>query len=103
MFQVVGVIQIFGFFFVLVVVDVMFKGGRVILVYYDLVERGNFVVVIWGLVLEVNLLMKMGLVVVNEFVMGGEIVSYYIVFNLFENVLVVLLVEYIEKVVCFCI
>jgi microcompartment protein CcmL/EutN len=99
--QAVGVIQTLGFPSVLAAADAMLKGGRVTLVYYDLAERGNFVVAIRGPVSEVNLSMKMGLAAVNESVMGGEIISHYIVPNPPENVLAVLPVEYTEKVARF--
>lgn len=56
MLEVVGVIEIIGFFGILVVADVMVKVGWVILVYYGLVERGYFVVVVWGLIFEVYFL-----------------------------------------------
>ncbi len=98
--QAVGVIQTLGFPSILAAADAMVKGGRVTLVYYDLAERGNFVVAVRGPVSEVNLAVKMGLAAVNN-TMGGEIVSHYIVPNPPENVLAVLPVDYTEKVAPF--
>lgn len=53
MLEVVGVIEVIGFLGILVVADVMVKVVWVILVYYGIVERGYFLVVVWGLIFEV--------------------------------------------------
>ena len=98
--QAVGVIQTLGFPSILAAADAMVKGGRVTLVYYDLAERGNFVVAVRGPVSEVNLSVKMGLAAVEN-TMGGEIVSHYIVPNPPENVLAVLPVDYTESIAQF--
>lgn len=98
--QAVGVIQTLGFPAVLAAADAMVKGGRVTLVYYDLAERGNFVVAVRGPVSEVNLAVKMGLAAAENTV-GGEIISHYIVPNPPENVLAVLPVDYTESVAQF--
>lgn len=98
--QAVGVIQTLGFPSILAAADAMVKGGRVTLVYYDLAERGNFVVAVRGPVSEVNLAVKMGLAAVGN-TMGGEIISHYIVPNPPENVLAVLPVDYTESVAQF--
>jgi microcompartment protein CcmL/EutN len=94
--QAVGVIQTLGFPAVLAAADAMVKGARVTLVYYDLAERGEFLVAVRGPVSEVKLSVKMGLAAVNNTV-GGEIVSHYIVPNPPENVLSVLPLDYTAK------
>ncbi len=98
--QAVGVIQTLGFPAVLAAADAMVKGGRVTLVYYDLAERGEFLVAVRGPISEVKLAVDMGLKAV-ESTAGGELVSYYIVPNPPENVLAVLPLEYTEKVARF--
>ncbi|MFN9173072.1 MAG: carbon dioxide-concentrating mechanism protein CcmK [Synechocystis sp.] len=95
--QAVGVIQTLGFPAVLAAADAMVKGARVTLVYYDLAERGEFLVAVRGPVSEVKLSVKMGLEAVNNTV-GGEIVSHYIVPNPPENLLTVLPLDYTAKI-----
>ena len=95
--QAVGVIQTLGFPAVLAAADAMVKGARVTLVYYDLAERGEFLVAVRGPVSEVKLSVKMGLAAVNN-TMGGEIISHYIVPNPPENVLAILPLDYTAKV-----
>ncbi|MBJ7900142.1 MAG: BMC domain-containing protein [Cyanobacteria bacterium RI_101] len=98
--QAVGVIQTLGFPAVLAAADALVKGGRVTLVYYDLAERGEFLVAFRGPVSEVKQAMAAGLAAA-EGTAGGEVVSHYIVPNPPENVLAVLPVEYTEKVAQF--
>jgi microcompartment protein CcmL/EutN len=98
--QAVGVIQTLGFPAVLAAADAMVKGGRVTLVYYDLAERGEFLVAVRGPVSEVNRAVEMGLKAATS-TSGGEVVSHYIVPNPPENVLAVLPIEYTEKVARF--
>lgn len=98
--QAVGVIQTLGFPPVLAAADAMVKGGRVTLVYYDLAERGEFLVAVRGPVSEVNLSVEKGLKAAAE-TPGGEVVSHYIVPNPPENVLAVLPLEFTEKVARF--
>lgn len=95
--QAVGVIQTLGFPAVLAAADAMVKGGRVTLVYYDLAERGEFLVAVRGPVSEVKIAMAQGLEAATG-TPGGEVVSHYIVPNPPENVLAVLPVEYTAKV-----
>jgi microcompartment protein CcmL/EutN len=94
--QAVGVIQTVGFPAVLAAADAMVKGGRVTLVYYDLAERGEFLVAIRGGTSEVEPAMAAGLEAARN-TPGGEIVSYYIVPNPPENLLAVLPLEYTSK------
>jgi microcompartment protein CcmL/EutN len=95
--QAVGVIQTLGFPAVLAAADAMVKGARVTLVYYDLAERGEFLVAVRGPISEVEPSVQAGLEAAKN-TPGGEVVSYYIVPNPPENVLAVLPVEYTEKV-----
>lgn len=95
--QAVGVIQTVGFPAVLAAADAMVKGARVTLVYFDLAERGEFLVAIRGPISEVTPAVEAGLKAAEES-FGGEVVSYYIVPNPPENVLAVLPIEYTAKV-----
>jgi microcompartment protein CcmL/EutN len=92
----VGVIQTLGFPPVLAAADAMVKGGKVTLVYYDLAERAEFMVVIRGPNSEVEIAMKKGIEAAQN-TPGGEVVSYYIVPNPPDNVVGVLPIEYTEK------
>ncbi|GBF81710.1 carbon dioxide-concentrating mechanism protein CcmK [Aphanothece sacrum] len=95
--QAVGVIQTIGFPAVLAAADEMVKGGRVTLVYFDLAERGEFLVAIRGPVSEVERSMEAGIKAAeNSF--GGVVVSHYIVPNPPENVLAVLPLDYTDSV-----
>ncbi|UXE63493.1 MAG: carbon dioxide-concentrating mechanism protein CcmK [Woronichinia naegeliana WA131] len=96
----VGVIQTLGFPPVLAAADAMVKGGRVTLVYYDLAERGEFLVAIRGPISEVKMAVDQGLQAAAE-TPGGEVISYYIVPNPPENVLAVLPIEFTDKVARF--
>ncbi len=98
--EAVGVIQTLGFPAVLAAADAMVKGARVTIVYYDLAERGEFLVAVRGPVSEVKLSMQMGLEAAQK-TDGGEVVSHYIVPNPPENVLAVLPIEYTDKVARF--
>ncbi len=89
----VGVIQTSGFPSVLAAADAMVKGGRVTLVYYGLAERAEFMVVIRGPVSEVKQAMDAGIEAAKS-VVGGNVVSHYIVPNPPENLVAVLPVEY---------
>ena len=95
--EAVGVIETVGFPAVLAAADAMVKGGSVTIVYFDLAERGNFLVAIRCTTSEVRPAMEAGLKAAAETV-GGEVVSHYTVPNPPENVLAVLPVEYTEKV-----
>lgn len=94
--EAVGVIQTLGFPPVLAAADAMVKGGRVTLVYFDLAERGEFLVAIRGSISEVEPAMKAGLEAAKT-AYNGEVVSHYIVPNPPENVVAVLPIEYTEK------
>jgi microcompartment protein CcmL/EutN len=94
--EAVGVIQTLGFPPVLAAADAMVKGARVTLVYFDLAERGEFLVAVRGPISEVEPAVKAGLeAAVGAF--NGEVVSHYIVPNPPENVLAVLPIEYTSK------
>jgi microcompartment protein CcmL/EutN len=98
--EAVGVIQTLGFPPVLAAADAMVKGGRVTLVYFDLAERGEFLVAIRGSISEVEPAVKAGLEAAekaSENAPGGGVVSHYIVPNPPENVVAVLPIEYTEK------
>lgn len=95
--EAVGVIQTLGFPSVLAAADAMVKGGRVTLVYFDLAERGEFLVAIRGSISEVEPAMQAGIAAAQT-AYNGEVVSYYIVPNPPENVLAVLPIDYTEKV-----
>lgn len=94
--EAVGVIQTLGFPPVLAAADAMVKGGRVTLVYFDLAERGEFLVAIRGSISEVEPAMQAGLAAAKT-AFNGEVVSHYIVPNPPENVVAVLPIEYTEK------
>lgn len=95
--EAVGAIETLGFPAVLAAADAMVKGARVTLVYFDLAERGNFVVAIRGSVSEVQLAMEAGLrAAENTF--GGEVIAHYIVPNPPENIVSVLPIQYTNKV-----
>jgi microcompartment protein CcmL/EutN len=94
--EAVGVIQTLGFPPVLAAADAMVKGGRVTLVYYDLAERGEFLVAVRGSISEVEPAVKAGLEAAEK-TEGGKVVSYYIVPNPPENVVAVLPIEYTSK------
>ncbi len=98
--QAVGVIQTLGFPPVLAAAVARVKGGRVTLVYFDLAERGEFLVAIRGPVSEVNQAMAAGLAAAKT-AYGGNVVSHYTVPNPPENLLAVLPVEYTAKVARF--
>lgn len=98
--EAVGVIQTIGFPAVLAAADAMVKGARVTLVYFDLAERGEFLVAIRGPISEVTPAVEAGLKAAEN-TFGGEVVSYYIVPNPPENVLAVLPIEYTAKVQAF--
>lgn len=98
--QAVGVIQTLGFPPVLAAADAMVKAGRVTLVYFDLAERGEFLVAIRGPISEVEPAVQAGLKAA-ESAYNGEVVSYYIVPNPPENVLAVLPIDYTEAVARF--
>lgn len=97
MSQAVGVIETLGFPAVLAAADEMVKRGRVVLVYFDKAERGQFVVGIRGSVSEVKLAIEAGKQAA-EASYGGHVVSHYIVPNPPENLLTVLPLDYTEKV-----
>ncbi len=92
----VGVIQTVGFPPVLAAADAMVKGGKVTLVYYDLAEKAEFMVVIRGPNAEVEIAMKKGIEAAQN-TFGGEVVSHYIVANPPDNVVGVLPIEYTQK------
>jgi microcompartment protein CcmL/EutN len=93
----VGAIETLGFPAVLAAADAMVKGARVTLVYFDLAERGNFIVAIRGNVSEVERAMEAGIQAAQN-TYGGEVVSHYIVPNPPENVVSVLPIEFTKKV-----
>ncbi len=95
--EAVGVIQTLGFPAVLAAADAMVKGGRVILVYYGLAERAEFIVVIRGPVSEVNQAMAAGILAAND-TFGGEVISHYTVPNPPENLVDVLPIKHTSKV-----
>ncbi|AKV65640.1 MAG: carbon dioxide-concentrating mechanism protein CcmK [Microcystis aeruginosa Ma_QC_Ch_20071001_S25] len=94
--EAVGVIQTLGFPPVLAAADAMVKGGRVTLVYFDLAERGEFLVAIRGPISEVKPAVEAGLAAAMT-AFGGNVVSHYIVPNPPENVLAVLPVQHTPK------
>ncbi len=91
----VGMIQTLGFPAVLAAADAMVKGGRVTLVYFDLAERGEFVVAVRGGNSEVQRAVDAGVAAV-ETVSGGKLVAYYVIPNPTENVETVLPLEFSE-------
>ncbi|MEB3828376.1 carbon dioxide-concentrating mechanism protein CcmK [Phormidium sp. CCY1219] len=93
----VGLIQTIGFPSILAAADAMVKGGRVTLVYYDIAEKGEFVVAIRGPISEVKPAMEAGIEAAEK-VYGGKLVTHYIVPNPPENVVDVLPFEYTEAV-----
>jgi microcompartment protein CcmL/EutN len=94
--EAVGVIQTLGFPPVLAAADAMVKGGRVTLVYFDLAERGEFLVAVRGPISEVEPAVKAGLEAATS-AFNGKVVSHYIVPNPPENVVAVLPIEYTSK------
>ncbi len=92
----VGVIQTLGFPPVLAAADAMVKSGAVTLVYYGLAERAEFLVAVRGQVAEVKRAVEAGVAAVEK-VVGGEVVSHYIVPNPPANVEDVLPIHYTEK------
>lgn len=94
--EAVGVIQTLGFPAVLAAADAMVKGARVTLVYFDLAERGEFMVAIRGATSEVKPAMEAGLEAARN-TPGGEVVSHYIVPNPPDNAVAVLPIQYTQK------
>ncbi len=95
--EAVGVIQTLGFPPILAASDAMVKAARVTLVFFDIAEKGDFIVAIRGAVSEVNQAMNAGLKAATDTV-GGKVQSHYIVPNPPPNVVDVLPIEYTEKV-----
>lgn len=95
--EAVGVIETLGFPAVLAAADAMVKAARVTLVYFDLAERGNFVVAIRGSVSEVKASVDAGIEAAEK-CFGGKVQLHYIVPNPPENVVSVLPIGYTDKV-----
>lgn len=94
--EAVGVIQTLGFPAILAAADTMVKAARVTLVFFDLAEKGDFIIAIRGSVSEVKTAMKEG-VREAENVFGGVVQTHYIVPNPPPNVVDVLPIKYTEK------
>jgi microcompartment protein CcmL/EutN len=92
----VGVIQTLGFPSILAAADAMVKAARVTVVFFDLAESAQFIVVIRGTNSEVQTAIPAGLAAV-ETTFGGELINYYIVPNPPENIVAILPIEYTEK------
>jgi microcompartment protein CcmL/EutN len=82
---------------VLAAADAMVKSGRVVLVYYGLAERAEFLVAIRGSTSEVRPAIEAGIEAVGK-VYGAVLVDYYIVPNPPENLEVVLPMQFTPKV-----
>jgi microcompartment protein CcmL/EutN len=92
----VGVIQTLGFPGILAAADAMVKAARVTVVFYDLAESAQFIVVIRGTNSEVQRAIPAGLAAV-ETTHGAELINYYIVPNPPDNIVAILPIEYTEK------
>lgn len=95
--EAVGVIQTLGFPAILAASDAMLKAARVTLVFFDIAEKGDFIIAIRGPVSEVNQSMIAGLAAAEN-TFGGKVQSHYIVPNPPPNVVDVLPIHYTDKV-----
>jgi microcompartment protein CcmL/EutN len=93
----VGVIQTVGFPGILAAADAMVKSGRVVLVYYGLAERAEFLVAVRGSTSEVKPAVEAGVEAVGK-VYGAVLVDYYVVPNPPENLEVVLPMKFTPKI-----
>ncbi|HEY9865481.1 MAG TPA: BMC domain-containing protein [Candidatus Obscuribacterales bacterium] len=93
--EAVGVIQALGFPGILAAADAMVKAARVTLVYYDLAERGEFIVAVRGPTSEVVPAVQAG-VEAAEKTFGCSVITYYVVPNPPENIVDVMSIGYTE-------